>query len=148
MFLLDDKIVEVLLQGELIAKSKTIIKETESNLDVTVVRLLAKSDEQFVVVVTDVALFAPYGLPRFVERSLLLLHQFEAIHQRGSILELKAQLRGFDDCFTFISQFVERFALRSEGEVHFQLAVGRCQFFGLQRTSSYKSQNQTDAFQP
>ena len=67
MLLLDDEINQVLLLGELVPESQSVVEQSEAYADIAAVLGLVERDLQFVVVVPYFALFSPYGPPGLIE---------------------------------------------------------------------------------
>ena len=77
--LLDHEVAEVLLIRELVAESETVVIETEADGHLLVGRGLHEVHEELVVVVADLCLLTPYGLPGLVEGSSLHTLHSEAV---------------------------------------------------------------------
>ena len=78
---LDDEIVQLLLLGELITESDTIVVDTETDDNLTFGGRLKQSGSKLVVVVTDGGCLTPYGFPGLIERRGLFLFDLKTIHQ-------------------------------------------------------------------
>ena len=71
------EIGQFLLIGEFIAKTKTVIEQTETNVQVSIVLRLFQLHQQLIIMVANAALFSPNRFPSFVERIIFKLHQGE-----------------------------------------------------------------------
>ena len=69
--LLYDEIAEVLLVWELITEAESVIIETETDAHLAVCACLNKVDKKFIVIIADLRLLTPYGLPSLIKRILL-----------------------------------------------------------------------------
>ena len=133
VFFLNDEVGQILLSREFIAESQSVVEESESDENLSVVLLLIESNGHFVVVIPYLGFLTPHGLPRFVERGLLCLCNGETRHQVGLavdgvclgvlcvvecllfasffFLEFEAKSTCLDDLFSFETQLVGRTSL-------------------------------------
>ena len=111
MFFLDDEIIQVLLQGELVTETQTIVEQAEADDDVPILCLLVECNSQFVVVVADLLHFAPHRLPCFIKGRSLGVCQCETVHQPRVVLQFQSQFGGVDDRLSLVRKFIDRFAL-------------------------------------
>ena len=152
VLLADDEVGQVALVGELVAQGQTVVEEAEADENVAVVLRLVQAYGHLVVVVANLALLAPYGLPRFVERSLVHGPDREARHEVGLLvdgrgfgvlgvvegflasglfpLQFQTQTAGADDCPSVEFQPVRRPPFAVQCKVHRQPSVGRLQRLG------------------
>ena len=64
-------------------ESQTVIEQTETDNDRTVIHGLIQGDCQFVIVIADFFFFSPNRLPGFIKSSRLGILYFEAVVQVG-----------------------------------------------------------------
>ena len=72
-FFSDNEISQILLVRKFVAKTKTIIKQAETNVEKTIVLCLLQLHEQLIIMVADATLFSPNRFPSFVERVIFKL---------------------------------------------------------------------------
>ena len=131
MFLLDNEVVELLLQGELIAESESVVEDAEADEYLAALGRLVESDSQFVVVVADFGHFAPYRAPRLVETAFLHFTHAETIHQSGIVLQLQTQRRGPQHALAFVEEFVDGGTLGSDRYIQHHFSIGRGGTLGI-----------------
>ena len=76
-FLLDCKINKFLVCREFVSEAKAVLEEAETDIELAAAALLGKFHKEFVVVVADGRLLAPYRLPGFVEAVGGCSHELE-----------------------------------------------------------------------
>ena len=125
-FLLNIKIGEVVLHGELVAESQSVVVEAEAHLHhgglfgvLPVDGGLLQRDEKLIVVVANLGFFAPYGLPRLVERARGLRLQHKAGIKAAAVEELESQSRGQQHSLLASAEGVVRHAI-DDGKPHLQ----------------------------
>ena len=124
MFLLDDKVHQVLLPGELVAQAHAVVVDAEADVHIAVRLGLTKLHQQFVIVVADVLHLAPDRLPGLVKGRRRGLHHFKTVHQVGSSVQLQTQATGFDDGAVFVVHGVGGHAAGGQFKVHIHDAGG------------------------
>ena len=124
VLLLDDKVHQILLPGELVAQAHAVVVDAEADVHVAVGLGLAKLNQQFVVVVADVLHLAPDGLPGFIEGGRGGFHHLEAVHQVGLSVQLQPQAAGLDDGALLVVHRVGGHAAGGQFKVHIHGAGG------------------------
>ena len=149
MLLFDDEINQVLLLGELVPESQSVVEQSEAYADIAAVLGLVERDLQFVVVVPYFALFSPYGPPGLIEGGNARITYLEAGHEIGAAvnslfllhlgpfesylflrifpLQFQSELAGLDYGLVFEEKFIGGSPLWVEAEVHYQISVRRCE---------------------
>ncbi len=142
ILLLDGKVVEIRLCGEFIAKTHTVVVNAEAYHHEAVELRLGEFHGQLVVVVADLRLLAPHGLPGLVERCGLRGRHLESARKLESvtgsfsrglceivasrlIVEGQAKARGRHYLFPLEVNAVRGHAPFEQVEAEHQLAVGR-----------------------
>ena len=129
-FFLDNKVVQVLLQRELVTEAETVVKEAETNDDIAVLRLLIQRYGHFIIVVTDLFYFTPHRFPGFIKRRGFGTGQSKSVHQSRIIFQFQTEFRGLNNRFSFVGKFVNRFTLGIYRKVQSELAVRRSNALG------------------
>ncbi|CDE87094.1 unknown [Prevotella sp. CAG:891] len=83
MLFFDNEVGQILLFGKFVAKSQSVVEESESNFDIAVVNRLRQRHAHFVVMIAYAAFFAPHGFPGFVEGRNFVSGFFESGLQVG-----------------------------------------------------------------
>ena len=129
---LDEEIVELLLLGELITETDTVVIDAETDKDLAVVRRLRQGRRILVVLVADVLGLSPYGLPGLIEGRGLFLGEREAFHQVGFLQTFrgvlvfgqdKSQVRGLHNLATLVGHLIDRTALPIHRELQLDIAI-------------------------
>ena len=94
VFLLDDDVVEVVVSWQFVTEADAFVIDTEADDYLPFECRLADGDSHLVVVVADVFVLAPYGLPCLVERALLHTFHPESFHQAGPVDEFQTERGG------------------------------------------------------
>ena len=81
-FLLDDKIVQVLLRRKLVAESQSVIIETETYRHLPSGRGLHKIHKKLIVIVAYLCLLSPYRLPSLVKRRSFRTFKRKSVMER------------------------------------------------------------------
>ena len=81
VFLLNGEVGQVLLSRKFVSEAEPIVEHAEAYLYLTFVLGLWEGDAEFVVVIANVAFFAPNGLPRLVEGRGRMVGLHEACHE-------------------------------------------------------------------
>ena len=130
---LDDEVDELALLRELIAQTHAVVVDAEADVHQALGGGLAQLHEQLAVVVADVAVLTPHGLPRLVELGSGRVHHLKSVGEVVGIGQLEAQRGGLDNGTSFIVDAVDRFAAVDIG-VHGDDAAGGdyfgCRCFG------------------
>ena len=129
-FFLDNKVVQVLLQRELVTEAETVVKEAETNDDIAVLRLLIQRYGHFIIVVTDLFYFTPHRFPGFIKRRGFGTGQSKSVHQSRIIFQFQTEFRRLNNRFPFVGKFVNRFTLGIYRKVQSELAVRRSNALG------------------
>ena len=79
----------VLFGRKLVAETESLVENTEPHVHATPRRLLHKRDKEFVMVVTNLLLLAPDGLPRLVRSRAFDIRQLEVAPQVRGLASVK-----------------------------------------------------------
>ena len=116
------EIREGVLHGEFVAEAQTVVVQAETDVHVHAV-FPAQLHQQLVVVVADLRLFAPYGLPGLVKGRCLRPFQLESLLQVPSVHEPVTQAGRFYNRFPVKVQCIYGDAVFREAERGFQPPV-------------------------
>ena len=126
-----DKVDKVLALGKLIAEPQTVVEQTETHHQATLVAGLVQPDGHLVVVVANFRLLAPYGLPYLVKSCMVHTCHLEAcaeIHHVGIItLQQQTQMAVGHHGLSLEGQVICGAALCIKAELGLQHAIGRSQ---------------------
>ena len=130
----NDELLQVLLFGENVAESQSVIEEPEYDAETALQSVsFLQVEGQLVVVVTYFHFLAPRLCPSFVEGAMAYLFQAEVIVQR-SVFEDEAEGGGVDEGFRTLCQRVVGTAVLHSG-CQAEPTVGRLQGFCCSATT-------------
>ena len=134
VLILDDKVDERVLLGELIAQPHAVIVHAKADGHGALGRRLGQVHGQFVVVIADGGRLTPHRFPRLVEGCGAMGRLGEAVHQAGfahalggmAVLgQLEPQVRGLHHGPALVAHLVSGLASGREREPEPDVAVGR-----------------------
>ena len=111
MLFLDNKIIQVLRQRKFVTETQTVIKQTEADDHIAILRFLVQRYSHLIIMVANLFHFTPNRLPSLIKSGSLGICQCKSIHQSRSIFQFQAEFRRFDNSFSFVGKFIDRFTL-------------------------------------
>jgi len=124
--LLDDEIFESAHGREFVAESQSVVVEPEADRHRTPGAPLPQVDHQFVVMVADLGLLAPYGLPGLVQRAAAVVGQFEIVVQRDAGVFVAFADDALFDLDLRDVQIAAQFESQVAGQDHLPAVVVEC----------------------
>ena len=145
------------LLRELVTETKSVVIEPKADIEHKLSLIAIQLNQQFVVVVTNMAALAPHRLPRLVKSSRFATLEREALTHRvgrafrcvvertivlvGIIDKLKSQRTRLNDLLTFIGEGIGRLSALLERKGHHKVSIRRGESLGRHRKKRHQHNN-------